>query len=261
MRLFMVMLMTLFMGVSNAQAAFQIYKGVITYTETGETEKVIIYNGDFEQNTSQMLNAALITNPEYKTVVFNSPGGVAYEGFATAAVLDRNGVTAWVPKGRICVSACAIAFLGAHEYRVSGQLAYHNAWLDGDTTDIAETYPGGINGLYGRAQHLGAYITYFLLANGFSLDFALDIAGNTSPSKYLVIRSKEELDAYYSRSETDTIQEYLVEKADPNIVETRPLYEYALEQLEELKDGGSATFMFEELIVDTTPKPVEEPSE
>lgn len=260
MRLLMVLFLTFFMGVSNAHAAFQIFKGVITYTETGETEKVIVYNGDFEQNTSQMLNAALLTNPEYKTVVFNSNGGVAYEGFATAEVLDRNGVTAWVPKGRVCVSACAIAFLGAHEYKISGQLAFHNAWIDEFTPELLEEYPGGFNGLYGRAQHLGAYVTYFLVANGFSIDFALDIAGNTSPSRYLVIRSKEELDAYYSRSETDTIQEYLAEKADPNIVETRPLFEYALEQLEELKDGGTATFMFEELIVDTTPK-VEEGTE
>lgn len=74
-------------------------------------------------------------------IEFNSPGGDAFEGLRIADVLNANFISLGAPTyayngscsekecGRICASACALAFL-ASDYRMGSQVFVHRPTFD-----------------------------------------------------------------------------------------------------------------------------------
>ncbi len=121
----------------------------------------------------------------------SSPGGVAAEGYAIGWVLSEHAVTAVVPKGNGCYSACAMGFLGAKNYVVEGILAFHSSYTEDLSIGTMSALRAG--------QYFGAKRTIYFMTNGFSPVLSMIMAFGTSPSVFFVFTSTEELQHFFVR--------------------------------------------------------------
>ena len=192
--------MTVVIGIMFASAVNSEELRVVSLPE----EDVVLLTGDIIQGTAQRLDDILLANPAIKKVGMVSGGGLALEGFNIAEVLSNHDVTAVVPRGYTCLSACAIGFLGAKEYVVLGVLGFHNMYIEqADTDNIPDI------SLLIVGQSFGVRTTVFFLSNGFEVELPILISIFTTPEKFLVFTSTEDLMQFFARSETDDVTEYL----------------------------------------------------
>ena len=113
------------------------------------------------------------------TVELASPGGDLLEGYRIGGLLKEFAVTAVVRKGDICLSACALAFLGGSarntaavgaakcNLEIGGKVGFHNFWLnpdgppgaarDGTSADPVMSRLQGFNDATGGAARLLRY--------------------------------------------------------------------------------------------------------
>ena len=147
---------------NTAHAAYEIVRLELEHKDTKEITQAIHVRGDFDTNITRDLSTALATNPNIDLVAFDSPGGNADEAFKMAQLLSDEQVRVWVPKGRICLSACAVAFVGGYDYNIQGTLGFHNAWIQLDPNEEA-THADVTGCLYIRSTT--RYISYNILCN------------------------------------------------------------------------------------------------
>lgn len=69
------------------------------------------------EGTARRLDAFLTENPGPVVVVINSPGGVASEGAAMVAAIERHGAATVLIEG-VAASAASLAAMGAHTIRM-----------------------------------------------------------------------------------------------------------------------------------------------
>ena len=251
--------LALIMGASAAHADFSIHTGTVVTEATGEEENVIIYTGAFTDESAPMLDAVLVDHPEHRTIVFNSPGGVAHSAFQVGFVLNDHEVKTWVPKGRSCVSACAIAFLSGADYEISGQLAFHSAYIAEEGWEqIREAKQE--QDVHTRAQLLATYMTYYIVANGFSFDLAVDINSLTGPNTFVTFRNEDDLLRYFAREDEgdDKIAGYFENANDPLVLSGEELATYSIDQLEDLKENSTKTVKDIQEIFNNFPKEEED---
>jgi hypothetical protein len=167
-------------------------------------EDVILLTGDIIEGTAQRLDDLLTANPTITKVGMVSGGGLAYEGFNVANVLSNHDVTAIVPRGYVCLSACAIGFIGAKDYVILGALGFHNMYVnDEDMVDIDKLM------LIIRGQQFGVRTAMFFIENGFEIELPYIISAFTTPEEFIVFTSTEDLMTFFARSEEDNIIDYL----------------------------------------------------
>lgn len=176
----------------------------LSIMELDDSTRVVVFFGEVEQGSATRLEELLTLNPDITRIAMASPGGLAAEAFLIADVLSRHKMTALVPEGYVCLSACAIGLLGAEEYIVRGVLGFHNMYIDeADSAAIPDTT------LLIVGQSFGTHTTVFFLANGFEVELPILISNYTSPEVFLVFTSTEGLMEFFARSDTDTVAEYL----------------------------------------------------
>ena len=168
------------------------------------------YLGDVQHGDADYLRTLLDENPDISVINMISPGGVASEGYELASVLSDYNMTAYVPEGRYCLSACATAFIGAAEYDIDGALGFHNAWAPG--YDRFSTYNEGLQ----DGQSLGTRNTYHMLANGFGIQLPLLVGDLTGPETFLVFFHENDLMTLFARSDEDSVTPYLSALVDTN---------------------------------------------
>jgi len=167
-------------------------------------EDVIILSGDIIEGTAQRLDDFLTANPTITKVGMVSGGGLAYEGFNLANVLSNHDITAVVPRGYVCLSACAIGFIGAKDYVILGALGFHNMYVtDENMVDIDKLM------LIIRGQQFGVRTAIFFIQNGFEVELPYIISAVTTPEEFLVFTSTEDLMTFFARSEENNIVDYL----------------------------------------------------
>ena len=167
-------------------------------------EDVILLTGDIIEGTAQRLDDFLTANPTITKVGMVSGGGLAYEGFNVANVLSNHDVTAVVPRGYVCLSACAIGFIGAKDYVILGALGFHNMYVnDENMVDIDKLM------LIIRGQQFGVRTAMFFIENGFEIELPYIISAFTTPEEFIVFTSTEDLMTFFARSEEDNIIDYL----------------------------------------------------
>ena len=159
--------------------------------------------GEVQLGDGDRLRNLLDENPDITVVNMVSPGGVASEAYSIASVLSDYEMTAYVPEGQYCLSACASAFIGAAEYDIDGVIGFHNAWAPG--YDSFATYNQGL----AHGQSFGAYSTYHMMVNGFSIQLPLLITQLTSPEEFIVFFHENDLMTFFARSEEDNVEPYL----------------------------------------------------
>jgi ATP-dependent protease ClpP protease subunit len=98
-----------------------------------------------------------------KLVILNSPGGLAGPGDAVAREFRRRGITAYVPAGSLCYSACAVMLAGAVTRIVhpTAKLMIHAGMVSDDvpTSQIYDLLVGA------NAQMAHRFIEYGVDAN------------------------------------------------------------------------------------------------
>jgi len=154
----------------------------------------IVFHGEMVDGDAEQIRTILLANG-VRRIGMVSNGGSAQAGYNLSGVLSDLSVTAVVPRGYACISACAIAFVGALEYEVNGVLAFHSAWSDEFTdTNMASS----------EGQVLGVYSAYHMVSNGFSFVLPMMITQETDRSTYLTFKSTEELMQFFVRTDDVT---------------------------------------------------------
>ena len=216
----------------------------LKHVDTGEILKVVAFNGKFDVGATALVEKALVENEDYRTIVFNSEGGLGYEGFTMGNVMSRYGVKTWVPAGRQCMSACAIAFIGGSDYKISGVLGFHNAWNNLEVFGEDGVDQNELNQIYRNGQFLGTQSTYYLLVNGFSIDLQFSIASRTDPANFVIFKSENELNKFYVRNDgegPDEFANYVTETGGNIVVENgSTIYPYLIKQIEDLQENGGS---------------------
>ena len=169
-------------------------------------EDVIILSGDIIEGTAQRLDDLLTANPTITKVGMVSGGGLAYEGFNLANVLSNHDITAVVPRGYVCLSACAIGFVGAKDYVILGALGFHNMYVADEQLVEADKLM-----LLIRGQQFGVRTAIFFVANGFEIELPYIISAVTTPDEFIVFTSTEDLMTFFARTEEDPIGNYLAD--------------------------------------------------
>ncbi len=164
-----------------------------------EDEKVLYYLGGVVAGDARYLEQ-YITVYQPEKVIMASNGGNAGEGYAIANVLSQAQMTVEIPKGYMCMSACAVGFLGGGTKIIDGILGFHIAYSRGDIPDGYGMKVG---------QQFGLLDAYLFIENGYNLLLARMTNDLTSPSDFLVFTSEEELDVFKVNSQYNFAYEYI----------------------------------------------------
>ena len=200
-----------------------------TYTEKTPIGPIISFRGDFTPGLVIEFEKFLKLHPDAKTLTLSSNGGLLTEGYKVGELLSTKLLDVWIPKDSTCVSACALAFLGGHKYKISGILAFHAPWLP--------RYDGRmkIEDIYSNGQSTGADQSYWFAANGFRAQFYQMIAKYTNRETFVILTNTKDLELFLM-IDGRTYSEYLTYKPVPDSVIQGGIEEFAKERAKKLEE-------------------------
>lgn len=122
---------TVYSGPSSPNAEFDAVSA-IRVLPGGDVAEI---SGSFSVTVPQTFADLLAQAPSVRTVRFESPGGHVKAALAVAEIIRAHRLDTYV--GRICASACTLAFLaGRHRYLAPGaRLGFHQATVPGARPD------------------------------------------------------------------------------------------------------------------------------
>ena len=195
-----IILSSAYLYTANAEYTVQVVE--LENKRTHETTKILHIQGDFEDDLAETARKALDAHDVDRAVLF-SPGGQAYEGYTLAHLFSTREVPTYVSKGTYCLSACAIAFIGGTDYKVNdGILGFHSAYIPEDVFENQQE-------AFKNGQQSGIYGLYYLLANGFSYEFASAISSKTDPDNFIIFTNEDDLNKHFVRTEKNNFDDYL----------------------------------------------------
>lgn len=95
----------------------------VTFRRIGN-DRVLIANGEVDQNAAARLSAAIGQHAPIHEVWFNSPGGSSHQGVLMGEMIRAHGSATRVLSGDGCASACSTAFLGGVMRKVEPGAVY-----------------------------------------------------------------------------------------------------------------------------------------
>jgi hypothetical protein len=108
---------------------------------------VLELSGSFSWAVPQNFQAVLASAPGVRIVRLESPGGLVLPALQVAAIIQQRGLDTYV--GRLCASACTVAFLGGHQRWLASdaRLGFHQAHAPGASPEQASAY---LQAAYGK---------------------------------------------------------------------------------------------------------------
>ena len=149
MRFLLCFILTLF--ATSTHAVERVY-GPFVYNS--EIPGTLFFNGAILQEDESYLREAIRDN-EITTLVANSPGGNVYSGLLLSGVIFDKGINVYIPRGAICMSACAFVYFAGKERLIDGLLGVHQF-------ATPSNYRTDINSAEERTQNLVAEVTGYL---------------------------------------------------------------------------------------------------
>lgn len=182
---------------------------IVTVFEDNHYKDVFYYRGSIETNTTEVIDFFAKQYPHIKEISLNSPGGVAYESFELGQWFSNNDMSTTVSPRSICLSACAIAFIGGKDYMIDGTLGFHNAWISIDQETAFNL--DELNSAYKSGQLIGTQLSYYFRVNGFHDALALQVTMKTDAQNFIIFTHEDELLEFFSRAtdHEDTINHYI----------------------------------------------------
>lgn len=97
-------------------------------------------SGSFSWALPQNVQAALAAAPQVRVVRLESPGGQLLPALQVATIIQQRGLDTYV--GRLCASACTIAFLGGRQRWLApdAKLGFHQAYAPGFPSEPANSF-------------------------------------------------------------------------------------------------------------------------
>lgn len=156
-----------------------IYSTTVAAAATIRTldSNTISFEGTFEEGDSKRLKSAMEAAGA-NTVYLNSNGGFAAEGFRIGILLRAKNATAIVKDGDVCLSACAIALLGAPTQQMDGILGFHVAW-----SPTPGTYNKGLK----SGQLIGALTSKYMFNMGYTYQLMYLVSTITDSKTFLIL--------------------------------------------------------------------------
>ena len=168
----------------NAQAA--------KITSNADT---VFYTGKVQEGDADRLEAVLKTT-HVRRVSMSSSGGAAMGGFKLGSLFSAYEVEAVVASDQHCLSACAVAILGAPQKDIQGLLGFHVAW-----TKSKGTMSEGMR----QGQSLATLDTIYNFNSGYKVHLQYLIANYTAFDTFLIL-SQEDLARFEFKDTKDYIQ-------------------------------------------------------
>jgi hypothetical protein len=174
-------------GLGTLLAAIGILVLLLAYTgATGATlthnDTAITLEGEITDNDARNLDG-LMERTGIRTVYLNSPGGSSMEGYRLGYTLMRREALAIVPEGSSCMSACAIAFVGAPSKVLAGILGFHVAWSPDNPASFSEGMKSG--------QFIGAVNASFFFNAGYTAQLPTIISQLTDHETFLILTADD----------------------------------------------------------------------
>ncbi len=176
---------------------------VLIYSTTAATastirtldSNTISFEGTVEEGDSKRLKSAMEASGA-NTVYLNSNGGAAAEGFRIGILLRDKNATAVVKDGDVCLSACAVALLGAPNLQMDGILGFHVAW-----SPSAGTHNEGLK----SGQLIGTLTSNYMFTMGYTYQLMYIVSTITDAKTFLILDQDDlklfrMVDGQYSKS-------------------------------------------------------------
>ena len=169
------------------------------------------FEGTFVAGLTEYFIFALEKYPDVVGVSMSSPGGSLDEGYKLGKAMSDYNLIMWVPKGKACVSACALAFIGGWKYIVGGVLAFHSPYLPAYSPDME------LEHIYKFGELTGTNQMFYFAANGFRAQLYMTIATYTDRETYMIFTNTDDLH-HFLMIDDRTYEEYLLFKPQPKSV-------------------------------------------
>lgn len=114
-----------FFSLSNAQQASAIELTDATIGLWTDDEHVLVIDGDLGTNTAFNFKRTLNENPQVRTILLNSGGGIVSVGLDIAQLISNRRLDTWVPKEALCASACSVIYFSGANRLAEGELGVH----------------------------------------------------------------------------------------------------------------------------------------
>ncbi|MCG7944827.1 MAG: hypothetical protein N0C84_00615 [Candidatus Thiodiazotropha taylori] len=164
-----------------------------------ETKQILYYEGVITHTTTDTIAYFKDKYPDITEISLSSAGGAAWESFKLGEWLSDNEMTTTVSPGRICMSACAYAFVGGSDYKIDGLLGFHASWVDIPEVSIATS--DQVNAYYLQGQAIGSYLTSYMMLNGFHSQLGNAMPYITDQENFWVFKHEDELMKFYVRND------------------------------------------------------------
>ena len=90
-----------------------------------EDEHVLVVDGGLGANTAFNFKRTLNENPQVRTILLNSGGGLVSAGLEIAQLIANRRLDTWVPESAMCASACSVVYFSGANRLADGQLGVH----------------------------------------------------------------------------------------------------------------------------------------
>lgn len=114
-----------FFTLAGAVFATAVELGDATIDLWTDDDRVLVIDGDLGPNTTFNFKRMLNENPQVRTVLLNSGGGLVSTGLDVAQVIANRQLDTWVPKTAMCASACSVIYFSGLNRVADGQLGVH----------------------------------------------------------------------------------------------------------------------------------------
>ena len=90
-----------------------------------DDERVLVIDGGLGENTAFNFKRKLNENPQVRTILLHSGGGLVSAGLEIAQLIANRDLDTWVPENALCASACSVVFFAGTSRIAEGQLGVH----------------------------------------------------------------------------------------------------------------------------------------
>ncbi len=151
-------------------------------------------SGVFSPGTAEAFQRSLTANVD--TVVLDVTGGYLSEGLAIGRIIRSRNLRVVIPRGAVCYSACAEAFLGGTRKQINGILAFHVPRVEA-AHSRRQAFQYGLTG--------GTVTAIYRYEMGYGFDLTKDINQWTNERTMLGFRDVAELETYRNANRVATL--------------------------------------------------------
>lgn len=127
-----------------------------------DDDRVLVIDGDLGPNTVFNFKQGLNTNPQVRTVLLNSGGGMVSTGLDIAQIISNRQLDTWVPEAAMCASACSVIYFSGANRLAEGQLGVHQIAMNVESnTDVQSTASDMIEAFNRYGTHPNVFSAMF----------------------------------------------------------------------------------------------------